>query len=105
MVHDRVSHDHYRVGSGLFGSGFGYEFENEFSDLASDQIHQLRVTLRGESELDPAHHIGAVGHLGIERRPDRQDPARVEVEQLRHQGRCAEIHGDPLAVSGCEEQV
>ena len=45
--------------------------------------------------MQPAHHVGAVTRLGVQRRAYRQHPSAFEVEQLGDQRGRAQIHRHP----------
>ena len=91
MVHRRVA-DQDDAGEALRGDPAGVEEPgHEFAHLPAD--HGLE-RLAGARRLDPAHEVGAVARLRVERRLHAEDGAGAEVDELRHERRRAQVDRD-----------
>jgi hypothetical protein len=55
-------------------------------------------------EFDPAHNVGAMFGLPIERRAHRPYPAGAQIKQLRHDCGRSQVYGDAQAISGRESK-
>ena len=100
MVHHRVADD-----DNLAELGWSFTLRqglqqvgNQVADLVADEIAQRFEAARRHCEINPAHNVGAMAGLVVQRRAHAEDVAGLAVEQLRDEGRGAEVHGDTETV-------
>ena len=104
VVHHRVTDDDdlaKRRRSFTGRSGL-QQLGDQVADLVADEIAQRGEAAGRQREINPAHDVGAVAGLVIQGRAHAEDVAGLAVEQLRDEGRGAEVHRDAKAVRRCE---
>ncbi len=104
VAHRGIADDRDPVQGRPGDGGPGEKRLDHRADVAADEVFEGRAAVASERELDPAHDVGAVAGLGVQRGPHAQDPAVRKIEQLRDDRRRAEVHGGAEAAEGLERE-
>ncbi len=88
------------------GVGFSNleQLAGELKNLVANQVGEPCQATILQGEFDAAHDVGAVLGLGVEGGSHGQHVTGLEVQELRHQGSRAEVHGDPKAFAWGERK-